>query len=113
MPISSDPTAGFASVFPIIFGVFLVIIVVIAGVTLVAGAMKTKRVVESGHNPLTLDTDLALKVLDSQALAPTDRRSVEQRPVEQRLAELDALHAKGAISEDEHAKARERILGSL
>lgn len=58
----------------------------------------------AGMNPLTLQTDLAAKVMNSELLAPAPSK-------EARLAELDGLLARGVISAAEHATARAAILG--
>jgi hypothetical protein len=58
---------------------------------------------ELGHDPLTMQTELAARAMDSELLAP--RPSLEAR-----LAELDDLHARGVITADEHAKARAEVL---
>jgi len=55
---------------------------------------------------MTLQTDLAVTLLDSGTLAP-------DRPLLQRFADLDALLAAGTISTGEHSAARVRLLGSV
>ena len=54
---------------------------------------------ELGHDPLTMQTELAARAMDSGLLAP-------QKSLEARLAELDDLRARGVITAEEHAKAR-------
>lgn len=96
------PDAGFSTVFAIV-----ATIIAIGGIfAIVAAIMNAKKAIDLGHNPLTMQTELQAKVLDSRALAP-------ERSVEERLAELDRLRASGAIDEAEHAATRSRILGSL
>ena len=58
----------------------------------------------AGMNPLTLQTDPAAKLMNSELLAPASS-------AEDRLAELDGLLARGVISAAEHATARDRIRG--
>lgn len=81
---------------PIVIAVVVVLIVVIAVVNVV-------RVRRAGHNPLTLQSDIATRLLDSDVLrsAPT---------TEDRLREIDALHASGKISDAEREAARASIL---
>jgi hypothetical protein len=93
--LGSDPSS-LTSVVPVLMVVILVVGIIVA----IVNAM---RVVQRGHNPLTLQTDLQLQALDSEVLAPS-------QSLEVRLAEVDALLAKGAISESEHATARAAIL---
>jgi hypothetical protein len=59
-----------------------------------------------GHDPLTMQTELAARAMDSSLLAP-------QKSLEARLAELDELRARGVISAEEHAKARADTLAGL
>lgn len=60
----------------------------------------------SGHDPMTLQTDLAVTLFESGAVAP-------DRPRLQRFVDLDALLAAGTISTEEHSAARVRLLGSV
>jgi hypothetical protein len=111
-PGLDDQFSAFQGVFA--FVAVLVVLGIIGGV--VASIVRAKRVVDAGHNPLTLETDIALKVLDSQALAregSAPEGSAPEGSVGRRLAELDALQANGAITAAEYAAARERILGTL
>lgn len=41
------------------------------------------------------------------------RFATAKRPLEQRLAELDALHARGSIDANEHTRERTRLLAEL
>jgi hypothetical protein len=52
---------------------------------------------------------MAAKARDSQLFAP----GPEEKTVEERLAEADALLAAGRISADEHKAARLSILGDI
>ena len=92
--------------FSVIFGVVVVIIVLGFGFVIFSIIRNAQKATELGHDPITMQTELAAKAIDSQALAPA-------RTVEQRLAEVDDLLAAGTISTDEHAAARARILGTL
>ena len=97
-PLAPDTFDFLFAAIPIAVGVIFVLIVVVVVVRVVGLRRK-------GLNPLTLETDLAAKVMNSEMLAP-------ERPIAERLAEIDTLLAAGAISEAEHAAARARILGS-
>ena len=87
------------------FGVIITIVVIGILVSIILAIVRGARVLNAGHNPLTLQTDLELRALDSNALAPT-------ASVEQRLAHLDDLLAKGTISQSEHATARAAVLAA-
>jgi competence protein ComGC len=96
----------FSGVFPTVFAVVAVIVVlgIIAVIVLVArNALKARR---AGYDPTTMQTDLAVKLLQSDALRG------EQTP-EARLAKLDALRSAGSITAAEHAAARQRIVDAL
>jgi len=93
----------FTSLFPILFVIAAAVIAVVVVVIVVQAVANVRRVRQSGHNPLTLQADLATRLLDSEALSPA-------KPTEQRLAELDRLHEAHVISTDEYRTARARVL---
>ncbi|MFC3298504.1 SHOCT domain-containing protein [Arthrobacter agilis] len=99
---SLDPgaTGAFDAAFTIILVLVLAVFVFVI-VSIVRNAGRARR---AGHDPLTLQTDLAVRALDSEMLGP--RRSTADR-----LAELQSLHEDGTITADELAAARGRILG--
>lgn len=78
----------------------LVVMLVVGGISL---AMNWKKAADAGVNPLTMETEAITTLINSKALAP-------DKPVEERLAALDALHAKGTISAEELAAARAEVL---
>ena len=43
-------------------------------------------------------------------VARSRRQRADARPVDQRLAQPDALHARGTIDADDHARERSRVL---
>lgn len=96
---SNSVMGGFSTLF-IVVAVFIAIGFV-AVIALIIRNARTVR--KSGHNPFTLQADLATRVLDSELLSA-------RRPIEDRLHELDALRSRGAISEAEHAAARAEVL---
>jgi uncharacterized membrane protein len=92
--------------FAIFFGIVVLFIIAVAVVMVVMISRNAAKARELGHDPLTMQTELAARAMDSELLAP--RPSLEAR-----LAELDDLHARGVITADEHAKARaEALAGS-
>src|SRR4051812_41549443 len=66
---------------------------------------RATRMANRGQNPLTLQEDIAHRAMQSKTLAPV-------QSLEQRLAELDDLHERGIISDDEHRSARTDALRS-
>ena len=96
-----DPV-GFG-VFGIVFAVVAAIIVVGFVVVIVLVIRNVRKARQSGADPTTLQTDLAVRLLQSDALR------AESTP-QQRLEALDALRADGSISEEEYRQTRERIL---
>jgi hypothetical protein len=84
------------TIFPIIFVVVLVFIVATA-------LLNWKKAADAGVNPLTMETEAMTTLIKSKALAP-------EKSIEERLAELDALHGKGTISAAELAAARAEVL---
>lgn len=89
--------------FAIFFGIVVLFIIAVAVVMVVMISRNAAKARELGHDPLTMQTELAARAMDSELLAP--RPSLEAR-----LAELDELHARGVITADEHAKARAEAL---
>lgn len=97
---------------PVIPGAFDAImivgaVVVFLGFVTVVGLIvyRSTRLMRRGQNPITLQEDLMTQAMRSQTLAP--RRSTEER-----LVELEDLHARGLISDDEHRAARMDLLRS-
>lgn len=90
--------AGYDVVGPLIMvGGVIVVLGMIA--VIVLAVYRSTRMANRGQNPLTLTEDLAFQATQSATLAPG-------KSLEQRLAELDDLHARGVISDDEHRAAR-------
>ncbi|MEW2012186.1 MULTISPECIES: SHOCT domain-containing protein [Microbacterium] len=117
-----DPTGmdGMASGFSAVFGLVLVLGIVGAVFGLVIRARKYRILSDAGIDPLTVDAQIAAKVLRSDALAPAASESAVATPpaaptpavptIEQRLIELDGLRARGIISDEEHREARAAVL---
>lgn len=107
-----DPS-GFASGFNALFGVLLVVFLLVAAFSVFVAVRKYMVLKKAGHDPLTVDAALAAKLLNSDALRPGTAAppSAPALTVEQRLAELDDLVARGVISDAERTAARARILG--
>jgi hypothetical protein len=89
----------------------IVFVLVIAGVIWggVVAFRKYRVLKDAGIDPLTVDAAIAAKVLQSDALSARPQPALEPT-LEQRLLELDDLHARGVISDDEHREARSAAL---
>jgi hypothetical protein len=85
---------------PTEFIVIFVGVLVLGAILLIA---NWKKASDAGVNPLTMETEAMTTLIKSKALAP-------EKSLEERLAELDALHAKGTISAAELAAARAEAL---
>lgn len=101
MPDSATP--GFM---PIVFWIVGGIVVLVFIFVIVSAVTNAARVRRAGHNPLTLQTDIATKLLDSDALS-------SQPTVEARLDRLKQLRADDTITSDEYDAARSRLLTQL
>jgi hypothetical protein len=83
----------------VFFGVVVALIAlgfVFTGYSLVRNRKALRR---AGYDPTTAGVQMAAQFLQGRG-----------RPLEQRLAELDDLHTRGVISDDEHAAARSQAL---
>ncbi|MFI5426289.1 hypothetical protein [Aeromicrobium sp. UC242_57] len=106
VPTSMDDSFPSDGTFDSMFTLFIVIFVVAAIGAAVVTVMNWKKASDAGVNPFTMETEAMTTLIKSQALAP-------EKTLEQRLADLDALHAKGTISAAELATARAEVLKSL
>ena len=98
-----DPSTPGTALFGVLFAVVLTIVVLTFALIIGLTIYRAVRLRRQGVNPLTLETDLAVKVLKSDMLRSTPSKA-------ERLAELDVLEANGTISPTERESARERIL---
>jgi hypothetical protein len=80
-------------------------VLIVIGFVFVIGSIvyRSVRMARRGQNPLTLQEDVAMRVLR----APQLQRA---RTKAERLDELDTLRALGRISEEELAAARAKVL---
>ncbi|SMQ59437.1 SHOCT domain-containing protein [Agreia sp. VKM Ac-1783] len=101
MPGSTTP--DFMPILFWIVGGIIALVFVIVVVSVIANVMRARR---AGHNPLTMQTDIATKLLDSDMLS-------SQPSVEARLEKIEQLRAAGTISSNEYDVARARLLTQL
>ena len=90
------------------FNVFFAVVVSFIGVVflfMVYAGVRNWRVMKAkGVDPITAQAEITARMATG--------RIVEGPSVEQRLRELDDLHSRGVISDDEHREGRRKILGS-
>ena len=101
--VGPDGFGAFGTLFAVMF---TLVPLAIAGVfvLVVVSAVRNRRTLrDAGYDPLTVQSQMAVRAMDSQLMAP-------RRTLGERLAELDALRAAGTISPDEHAAARAAAL---
>jgi hypothetical protein len=65
-----------------------------------------RKAEEAGHDPFTLQTEIAVKALDSDVLSA-------EESAEERLAKIEKLFSDGTISAEERATARQAVLGTM
>ncbi|MEJ6555237.1 SHOCT domain-containing protein [Microbacterium esteraromaticum] len=99
--------SGFMTLFGVLFVGVLIFIVVS-----VVRRWKVAR--DAGYDPLAMDTQIAAQLGRSELLRAAEPTApgapAQQRSIEDRLSELDDLHARGVISDAEHAAARTKAL---
>lgn len=102
---------GFMGVAFAIFGVLFVAAVIFI---IVVAARNWKAAKDAGYDPLAMQTQATAQVMRSELLRPAGTPVSQAAPasIEQRLAELDDLHARGVITDAEHAAARASALGA-
>jgi hypothetical protein len=101
MPVELVDRSGF----DVVFGIVATIVVLGAVAAIVLGALNMAKIRSADHNPATVEADLAIRVLDSELLAPPKSK-------EERLRELDDLRARGVITAEEHGSARAAVLSA-
>lgn len=98
-----DPSMPGMALFGVVFAIVLTLVVAVFVLIIGSAIYRGVRLRRQGVNPLTLESDLAVKVLNSDMLRRTPSKA-------ERLAELDVLAANGTISAAERETARARIL---
>ena len=89
------------------FSVFFTVICVFIGLVFVfvvyAGVKNWNAMRAKGINPITAQAEITARMATGKI--------VEGPSVEQKLKEIDDLHARGLISDEEHQEGRKRALG--
>jgi hypothetical protein len=96
-------TNTFETAFLAAFGLALIAVVAVTVFVIVAIVRNRNALKAGGLDPVTAQSELAVKLANSELLAP-------YASLENRLAELADLQARGVISADEHSTARARLL---
>jgi hypothetical protein len=100
------PDLGLIAFIPIlIFGFFGFMFVAVFGTIVFVIVKNVQKARALGHDPFTMETELAAKAIDSSLLSPA-------QTIESRLAELDGLRSRGIITEPEYAKARAEAISA-
>ncbi|GAA1789000.1 SHOCT domain-containing protein [Agromyces lapidis] len=102
-PVAPDPFVAASGAFGTVFVLACLIVAGGIVVSIVLAIRNYNKARSAGHDPFTLQTDLATRALDSELLAP-------KQTLEQRLAELDDLATRGVITSEERAAARTELL---
>lgn len=99
-----DPAAA-APVFLVIFALVALFILGTFVFIIVVAVRNARKARAAGHDPLTMQMDIANRAMDSELLRPA-------RTTENRLRELDDLKSRGIITAEEYATARAEALRS-
>lgn len=89
------------------FSVFFTGVSVFIGLVFVfviyAGVRNWRAMRAKGIDPITAQAEITARMATG--------RLIEGPSIEQKLGELDDLHARGVISDEEHRAGRARVLG--
>ncbi|MFJ6418496.1 SHOCT domain-containing protein [Paeniglutamicibacter sp. NPDC091659] len=105
-PDPTDLPGGMGFIFdavPAFMGIFFVAFIGILAFGAFVWVRNYKTTKNAGMDIFTLETDLATRAAKSQMLAP-------KKTIEEKLAELDSLLARGLITRDEYTQARLKAL---
>ncbi|GAC56711.1 hypothetical protein GOHSU_12_01010 [Gordonia hirsuta DSM 44140 = NBRC 16056] len=95
----------------VVFATVPLLILLLLGFSIYAAIRSYRVAKQRGIDPLTADTELKTRLIQSDLLAASGTSAAKS--VEQRLAEVDDLHVRQLISSAERESARSRILGEL
>lgn len=108
-----DPqTDGVLTAFGAVFGIVVFLGIATVIVIVVVAVRKYRVLKDAGVDPFTVDATIAARLANGQLLAPTPGAAPAPRSMEERLAEVDSLLARGVISASERDSARAEILRS-
>ncbi|HEX8304915.1 MAG TPA: SHOCT domain-containing protein [Jatrophihabitans sp.] len=100
-----DGLGGFSSVFPWVFGAAVVLVVcgwIYSAMTFIRNRQVLRQ---AGLDPMTAESQLAIRLMRSQALGEPSASS--------RLAELGDLRDRGLITAEEYDARRAQIIAGI
>ncbi|GEM_PF-1226841 len=107
--IDSTPSTGSTfmdamfSAMPIIMGVVVVLFIAVVAFIIYAQVRNYRKIKSAGMDPMTLESELKAKLVQSNLLAPKES-------LEAKLAELSGLLTRGVITNEEYTQARQDLL---
>lgn len=116
-PGMSDGLPAYLVVFLVLFGLAFAAVLTLI---IVSGVRNYRLAKARGYDPLTMETEMTARLMDSQLMQPATPTTATTPPpattapaatTEERLAEIDSLHERGVITADERTAARAKILG--
>jgi len=75
----------FFDLFPLMFAGASLFILIVGVIVVVAAVRNHRKIKEAGHDPMTLQSDLATRAMNSELLRPASA----PRSLQERLQELD------------------------
>src|SRR5262245_42818696 len=96
--------------FPGIPGWFIAIFVIVVLITIGSAIARAAYRSSKGVDPFFAKEQIEAQIVNSELLRPAKPEQKPEKTMEQRLAEIDELHARGIISDGERAEARGKIL---
>ena len=85
--------------------IFIVMILVAIGSAIARAAYRSSR----GVSPIFPREQVEAAIVNSQAMRPAEPEQ-PHKTIEERLAELDDLHSRGVISDDEWHEGRSKAI---
>jgi hypothetical protein len=103
-----SPDSGFSGIpgFGWFIAFFVIALLVVIGSAIARAVYRSSR----GVDPFFAKEQIEAKIVNSELLKPAKSEEKPEKTIEQRLAEIDDLHARGVISDGERAEARGKIL---
>lgn len=96
---------------PGIPGAFIAIFVIIVIIGIGGAVWRAVVLSRGGLNPFVAKEQLEARLAQRLAEREAPLRAQQGKSVEERLAELDDLHERGVISNEERAAGRAKIIG--
>lgn len=91
-------------------GWFIALFVLFLAIGIGSGIARFAYRRSKGVNPVFAREQLEAKIINSPALTPDRATQAPGKTIEERLAELEDLHARGIITDAELAEARSKAI---